>query len=351
MTARFHLERWACVKPTFGRHCPPSLPVRRPLLCFLIAAFAVVGTAFCFDPAAAQMPVSLTSADAPPETAACMDNRWLPLHSFGLSPGLVDAAAPPAGGKTQPAEPFPTNVYQAPWSRIGLGADVSPLGVGMKASTVLNTFMDLRVDGNFFRYDFGRFEVDGVNVDGQVHMASAAAKLDVYPWLSVWRLSAGLMFLNANHLYAATRIAPGTAFTMDGKTYYSANANPTTGATPVSGSGILALHRRQPAFVLSGGFGRFIPRSERHWSFPTEFGIIFMGSPTLNVNLNGWVCNDKLQTQCGNLGNPASPVAAGFNSSLQASLTKWRHELSGFTLYPVFSYSVVYSFDTPRLSH
>jgi len=213
---------------------------------------------------------------------------------------------------------------------------------------VLNTFMDLRVDGNFFHYDTGRFEIDGVNVDGQLHLSSAAAKVDIYPWLSVWRLSAGLMFYNANHLDAATRIADGNSFTLDGKTFYSASANTATGATPVTGSGVLGLHRRRPAFVLSGGFGKFIPRSERHWSFPAEFGIVFMGAPTIETNLTGWVCTDKAQTQCGSLADPSNPATTRFNDALQSSLTRWRHDVSSFTLYPVFSYSVMYSFNTGR---
>lgn len=349
MTARFHLERRPWAKPLSGRSGPSDWRT----VCSILTAYAVAGIALCFDSTiAAAQDIAWSLPAAPPaERSFCADDRWRPLHPLplrpDLAPDLANAAASPAGGEPQPAEPFPTNVYQAPWSRIGLGADVSPLGVGMKASTILNTYMDLRVDGNFFHYDVGRFEVDGVNVEGQVHLASAAAKIDVYPWLNIWRVSAGVMFINGNHLYAATRIASATAFSLDGKTYYSANANPATGAAPVSGSGTFGLHRRQPAFVLSGGFGRFIPRSERHWSFPSEFGVVFMGAPTVNVSLNGSVCTDKALTQCGNLANPSNPVTAGFNNSLQAALTKWRHEVGSFTLYPVFSYSVVYSFDTP----
>jgi hypothetical protein len=34
-----------------------------------------------------------------------------------------------------------------------------------------------------------------------------------------------------------------------------------------------------------------------------------------------------------------------FNDALQASLTKWRKDLSAVQVYPLFSYSVVYSFN------
>ena len=308
----------------------------------------LAGLAFLVAPAlaAAQAPVDFALTEPSEPKAVCRENPSLPALA-----GLDHGSAPPsasAGGETKRVEPFPTNIYQGPWSRVSLGADVSPLGVGIKGATVLNTFMDLRVDGNFFHYDTGRFEIDGVNVDGQLHLSSAAAKVDIYPWLSVWRLSAGLMFYNANHLDAATRIADGNSFTLDGKTFYSASANTATGATPVTGSGVLGLHRHRPAFVLSGGFGKFIPRSERHWSFPAEFGIVFMGAPTIETNLTGWVCTDKAQTQCGSLADPSNPATTRFNDALQSSLTRWRHDVSSFTLYPVFSYSVMYSFNTGR---
>ena len=309
----------------------------------------LAGVAFLFAPAIGAPQVStdsmLTAVAAP--TAVCAENPSLPLDSFTA---LHAAAAPaPAPAGQEPAsEPWPTNIYQDPWSRVAIGADLSPLGVGIKGATILNTFMDLRVDTDFFHYDTGRFEIDGVNIDGQLHLASAAAKVDFYPWLSVWRVSAGLMFYNANRVSGSTRIAEGTSFTLDGKTFYSATQNAITGATPVTGSGALGLHRHQPAFELSGGFGKFIPRSQRHWSFPVELGIVFMGAPTVEVNLAGSVCQDKAQTRCGNLSDAANPVTADFNNALQASLTKWRQQVSSFTLYPVFSYSVMYSFNTGR---
>jgi hypothetical protein len=309
----------------------------------------LAGIAFLFAPAMAAPQIltdsMLTAATAP--SAACRENPSLPLDSFTALHAAA-AAAPAPAGQEPASEPWPTNVYQNPWSRIAVGADVSPLGIGIKGATILNTFMDLRLDTDFFHYDTGRFEIEGVNVDGQLHLASATAKVDMYPWLSVWRVSAGLMFFNANRLDAGARIAGGTSFTLDHRTFYSASQNAVTGATPVTGSGTFGLHRHQPAFELSGGFGKFIPRSQRHWSFPVELGVVFMGAPTVQVNLTGSVCQDKAQTRCGNLSDTANPVTADFNNALQASLTKWRQQVSSFSLYPVFSYSVVYSFNTGR---
>lgn len=101
------------------------------------------------------------------------------------------------------------------------------------------------------------------------------------------------------------------------------------------------MNRRQPEFTVSGGFGRFVPHSGRHWSFPSEFGAVFMGAPTVNVNLTGWACLDAKQTQCSDIADPTNPVAIQFNDSLQKTLTKWRNGLSAWKIYPIFSYSVV----------
>lgn len=261
---------------------------------------------------------------------------------------LLPAAPEPAyaGGSYDHYEVAPAATWhQAPFSRIGIGADVSPLGIGIKSAIVLNHYFDARVMGNFFNYDSGRFEVDGFNVDAKLHMASAAASLDWYPFGSIWRLSPGVIFLNENELSGTGTITPGTSFTLAGQNYYSASANPVTGATPLLGTGVLGLHTHRPALTLTGGFGKFIPRSHRHWSFPSEFGVAFTGAPTINVNVTGWACLDAKQTKCSNVGDPTNPIAIEFNNSLQSRLSSWRRDLNKIPVYPLFSYSVVYSFD------
>lgn len=282
------------------------------------------------------------------------DGRATPALNGGRSD--VTPSSPPLAGPAlgnsgvnlqRPDEPYPTNVYRAPWSRIALGADVSPLGVGIKSAVVLNTYMDARLMGNVFNYTNGRFETDGFNVYAKVHLASAAATVDFYPLHSIWRLSAGTMFLNGNNLSARLVTAPGTSIDLNGQTFYSPRANALTGVSPLSGDIRFGLNRRKPAFLLSGGFGNYIAKSNHHWTFPSEFGVIFTGAPTLDVNMSGSVCLDKQQTQCSNLGDPANPVTIEFNNALNTRLNKIRKSLDQVQIYPIFSYSVVYSFNTP----
>jgi hypothetical protein len=86
--------------------------------------------------------------------------------------------------------------------------------------------------------------------------------------------------------------------------------------TKLYGAGVPEFHTSDPAFAIAGGFGKFVPSSNRHWSFLSEFGVAFMAAPTANVKVSGWTCLNQAQTQCSYVGNPANPVAIEFNSTL-----------------------------------
>jgi hypothetical protein len=235
--------------------------------------------------------------------------------------------------------PWAADEHQQPYSRVGIGADVSPLGIGIKSAVVLTEFFDARALVNFFNYDSGNFELEGFRTDARLHFLSAGAVIDAYPMNSFWRLSAGLLLANGNQLSARARIVPGTSFSLNGQTFYSSTAD------PANGTGVLALHRHTPSFLASFGFGKFIPRSNRHWSFPSEFGLVFTGAPTISVTTGGSVCQDAALTMCSNVSSSSNPVGAAFNSALQAQLGKWRQSLSSVNVYPIFSYSAMYSFN------
>lgn len=317
---------------------------------FLSPALLLVSCALLAPAAVAQ---TFSSPSAAPESSdpghwssSSLGIESLETESLGPeSDAALPAAPEPAmGGDHYEVAPSAT-WHQAPFSRVGIGANVSPLGIGIEGAVVLNHYFDGRVMGNFFGFDTNQFEVEGFNVDAKLHMASAGAALDWYPFGSVWRISPGVMFFNGNQLSGTGTISPGTSFTLENQTYYSASANAATGATPLIGNGVLSFHRHTPAATASFGFGKFIPRSDRHWSFPSEFGVIFTGSPEINVNVTGWACLDARQTQCSNVGDPKNPIAIDFNNNLQERLDKWRKDLDKVSVYPIFSYSVVYSFN------
>jgi len=299
--------------------------------------------------------LSASSASAPGDELASAqslvsstDSATLGSSSFSANalpdaPDFAFSAAPePAEGAANPQRegvPWAAVWHQQRFSRIGIGADVSLLGIGIKATTPLDDYIDVRGLFNFFSYHQPRLEVDGFNIYGSLHLASVAAAADFYPKNSVWRLSGGLFLYNGNQVNVSTNVVGGTSFSLDGTTYYYSTAN------PASGTVALNLNTLKAAPMFSFGFGRFVPHSNRHWSFPTEFGAIYMGTPSLVVTTAGDVCTDKAQTQCSSISDQTTPVGQAFNSSLNAELTKWRSTLKQINFYPIFSYSVVYSFN------
>ena len=320
-----------------------SLPFRL----FLAAALPVFcATSVLFSQVAAiprvELPTSSSDSYLRISDSSSISTSNLPDAPGFSSSAPADYAAPVQRG----GEPWEGERQYGPLSRVGIGADLSPLGVGIKSATILTRYFDARLLINFFNYTSGKFEVSGIRTNATLHLFSAGAALDCYPRNSFWRLSTGLMLHNGNRFSANGVAVPGQSFTVNGQKFYSANANAVTGATPVAGSGVLGLNTRQPEFFLSGGFGRFVPHSERHWSFPSEFGVVFMGSPTVDLATSGWVCKGTEAGSCSPVSS-ATPVATDFNNALQAQLTKWRQSLSSFRVYPVISYGVVYSFDVP----
>ena len=313
---------------------------------FVLLIQAIPGHTQSLHPSRAEfaVPLSRDTDHISIDSIASAEGSRAESASEPLLPSTPEPESLP-GGEDRAHVPWAGTTHQQPFSRAGIGANVSPLGIGITSAIVLTQYFDARLMGNFFGYDSGNFEIEGFRVDAKLHLASLGTSLDWYPRNSVFRLSAGMLFYNGNQISAKSKIAPGTSFTMDDRTFYSANANAATGATPLTGSGVLGLHTNQPAFTLSGGFGKFIPRSNRHWSFPFELGVAFIGAPTVDVQTAGWVCLNPSQTQCSDLADPTNPVTIEFNNALQAQLAKWRKDVSGIEVYPLFAYSVVYSFN------
>ena len=291
----------------------------------------------------------------PPAQQPAPDSNSQPQAPAAQQPQAPDSssqtpqAPPPQQPTPNPPPLMRGDKYQAPWegevhwgrfSRVGIGADVSLLGVGIKSATILTEKIDLRLMGNFLNFSSSSFEIQGTRTSGTIRLASLQTAVDFYPRNSIWRLSAGALLWSGNQISASGTQAPGSSFSLNGTNYYSSKTD------PLMASGVLGFHTNQPAFTVSGGFGRYVPRSARHWSFPSEFGVIFMGAPTLNITPSGTVCTSAVETPatCSDVGTTSNPVGAEFNESLDTALARWRRSLARVTIYPIFSYGVMYSF-------
>lgn len=235
--------------------------------------------------------------------------------------------------------------YLEPFSRVGIGADLSPLGIGIQGAIDLNQYFDARAQGNFFGYTTPQFTISGFQATADIHLASFTTSLDWYPFGSILRISPGIMLFNGSQVTGKSQIIPGTSFSFESTNYYAARANPVTGATPLAGNMRLGLNTNKPAFTITAGFGSFVPRSGHHWSLPTAIGVAFTGAPGINMAFTGWACLDEAQKNCSDVTDKNTVIGAKFNSDLNNELNKWRRDVQDVIVYPIISTSVVYSFN------
>lgn len=233
---------------------------------------------------------------------------------------------------------------ERPLSRVGFEAGISALGIQLQGATNISSHFNVRAGYNFFNYSMN-YTSDGINANGALNLSSAGVMLDVYPFHSSFHISPGLLVMNNNQITATVDVPAGTSFTVNGSTYYSANANAATGATPVIGNGLLGLNTNKPAFTLKGGWGN-IARRHGHWSVPFEAGVAFIGDPKVKVSMGGWACLDQAQTQCSNLSDPTNPIAIQVQSNLNAQVAKWTNDIDLLRFYPIGSVGLAYSFHT-----
>jgi hypothetical protein len=279
--------------------------------------------------------LSLALLAAPCALMAQLSNSSLSMVAGEPAPGDgTGGTASPIKNATVPAKPF---------SRVALGAGISPLGVGLQLATNINQHFNLRGTGSFFNYSTN-FTTQGFTANAKLNLASAGAALDIYPFRAGFRISPGVLFYNGNQLSASSTVAAGTSFTLNNQTFYSANANSSTGATPVNGNAVLGLNTTKPAFTITTGWGNMIPRKGGHWSIPFELGVALAGAPALNVNLTGWACYDQAQTECTNIASTTNPIAIQIQSDLQAQVAKWNNDLNPLKTYPIISVGLAYSF-------
>jgi len=219
----------------------------------------------------------------------------------------------------------------------GVGLAVSTLGIGAEFATNVTPRLDLRGFGNYTRlsYDFSR---SGFGIGLQIGMANAGFKLDYYPPLSRFfplRISPGVLFANSNHVSASLHARHNATFTLNDVDYISSDTN------PVSGSGRLSLGGR--GVMLTAGFGHFVSRRRRGFSFPFEAGVAFISTPKAQFNLSGDVCSINDPTFC----RPAADFP-DFYLNLAEQVATWNHRVNPFSIYPIVQAGVSYSFSFRR---
>lgn len=293
----------------------------------MFVALLIVG-GFCSSVCGAQEKgntATLATAATAPGSAPAASSSTTDSSDDAMVAAIVAASPQPSESSSvtlgTPPTPPPPNGDRA--ARIGIGAKVSLLGIGIEAATPIARRINLRGGFNFLNYNRD-FNNDGIHYDGQLNFRSAEAHLDWY-LLGGFHLSPGVLFYNGNKVTANASVPSGQTFTLGGTQYQS---DP-TGANPVTGTGQLTWPKAAPSILA--GFGNMLPRSGRHFGFNFEFGGEYMGAPTARLNLQGTACN----TTTGQCVNAATDP--GVQSSIEGQENKINHDLSPFRFFPQIS--------------
>ena len=264
------------------------------------------------------------------ETYSSSAEESLRASSFGTPPFAAGAsmtgAAAGNGGTTHGAAPA---IHTAPFSALAVGVRVGLLGIGFEAATPLSEHLNLRAGANFFSYN-DTFTTNGIVYSGNLHLRSADATLDWYPWAKGFRVSGGALLYNGNNITGNANVPGGNTFSLNDVEYLSSTADPVTGNA--------SLKFNEAAPKLTVGWGNHIPRSGRHFSFPMEIGFAYIGDPKLVLNLEGTACDPQ--------GLICEDVATNeeIQSNLKAQQEKYQKDADPARFYPIISAGFAFSF-------
>jgi hypothetical protein len=252
----------------------------------------------------------------------------LPAAPYSSSTAAIPAAPAPAMAATSRAAAVPSE-HMAPFSAVAVGVRAGLLGVGFEVATPLSRRFNLRAGGNFFGYN-DTFTTNGIVYGGNLHLRSADASLDWYPWAKGFRVSPGALLYNGNNISGGANVPGGNLFSLNDVEYQSSTTD------PVTGNATLKFNKAAPELTV--GFGNHIPRSGRHFSMPFEIGFAYIGDPKLTLNLQGTACSPQ-GLYCQDVATTTE-----IQSNLKAQQEKYQKDADDARFFPVVSVGFDYSF-------
>ncbi len=199
-----------------------------------------------------------------------------------------------------------------------LGLNTSTLGVGVEYSTSINDMFALRTGLN--KYDYSEsLEESGIDYDADLNLQTISLILDYHPFSNGFRLSGGAMH-NSNELEVKAKLKNGATYEINGVNYNAAQVGSLDGKVdfntfaPYAGIGYSSSKTKQTGF-----------------SFNTEIGVLFQGSPEAKLNA---VCGSAIDAATCNQ----------IKSDVAQEEKQLNDELSSFDMYPVVSIGIGYKF-------
>lgn len=231
--------------------------------------------------------------------------------------------------QTESQVPPPAKPASGDSGYAGVGVKVSSLGVGVEAAARVAHKVNVRAGVNVLGYT-RNFSKDGITYDGHLDFRTFEGHVDFFPWARGFHVSPGVLVYSGDPIKASASVPGGKSFTLGGVTYYSDTAVPTTGTGKIDFN--------QAAPMITVGWGNLAPRTHKHFSFHTELGVAFQGSPQATLNLTGNVCSTP-GVDC----RPAT-TDSGVQANVASEQHKINNSMSFFQAYPILSFGFGYKF-------
>lgn len=207
------------------------------------------------------------------------------------------------------AIPFSTQAYSAN-ATVDIDVHASTLGLGAGFSMPISESLAGRVNFNKYNYAY-QTTSDQINYDSTLKLESIAALADWHLFNGVTHLTGG--FIYNNNGFTMNAVPTGSTFTINGTAYSTALISSLTADISFN------------KFVPYLGFGWSGRASKTGFSFKSDIGIMFQGSPKTTLTATG---------------SGASAAA----TDLAASEAQLNKDMSGFDKYLVISLGMGYAF-------
>lgn len=203
-------------------------------------------------------------------------------------------------------------------AEVDVAGSVGTTGIGFHATMPLNEHFNARVGLGYLGYNYNGSTRD-LDYDLELKTNTYDALLDWYPRKdSVFRITGGLSY-NGNKIDVRARPNATGSYAIQGNTYNAASVGSVTGKVDFN----------KVAPYLGIGWGRPSAK-EKGWSFSTDLGVLFQGSPKTSLSSSGCTASTAVCNQF------AADVARE-NAAL-------RDEVKKFKVYPVLRIGVSYKF-------
>ena len=192
---------------------------------------------------------------------------------------------------------------------VNITPEVSTLGYGASAGFGITPLFGFRVAGHLGSYSHDVNK--GAMYDGKLELNNGGALIDVYPFASGFRLSAGA-FANGDKIKLVSK--PATPLIVNGHPYPSGIGNIT---------GEVSFNKTSPY----AGIGWGTKPSGRGFGLTFDVGVMYQGAPRVVL-----------------FGHTNTVTPPGWDADIQAERANVEHEIRNYKYYPVVGVGLSFSF-------